>query len=135
VLKFHTRERIMKEDIKAQWLTALRSGEYKQGKGFLKSIIESNEPRYCCLGVLCELAEKAGVTTQDPLFKGDNTWSFDGNVSFLPAKVAAWAGIDYQGKKYETREDGARYVFVDLAELNDYRLDFAEIANVIEAEF
>ena len=33
--------------VKNQWLEALRSGEYKQGWGALKS-----HDRYCCLGVL-----------------------------------------------------------------------------------
>ena len=31
-----------------KWLKALRSGDYKQGNGFLKS-----ENKYCCLGVAC----------------------------------------------------------------------------------
>ena len=35
-------------DIKEKWLTALRSGEYKQGKYYLKN----DNNCYCCLGVL-----------------------------------------------------------------------------------
>lgn len=38
--------RMPKESL-AKWLAALRSGEYKQGKGSLKS-----HEGYCCLGVL-----------------------------------------------------------------------------------
>lgn len=41
------------EDFKKKWLEALRSGEYKQGTGFL---YEANEDRYCCLGVACRVA-------------------------------------------------------------------------------
>lgn len=41
----------MNKEVKAKWVAALRSGEYKQGKGRLKNI--NNE--YCCLGVLCAL--------------------------------------------------------------------------------
>ena len=32
-----------------KWLTALRSGKYEQGKGYLKNTDE----KYCCLGVAC----------------------------------------------------------------------------------
>jgi hypothetical protein len=37
-------------EIKAKWVAALRSGEYKQIKGNLKT-----SSGYCCLGVLCEI--------------------------------------------------------------------------------
>lgn len=36
-------------DFKAKWVAALRSGEYKQGRGQLRN--HNNE--YCCLGVAC----------------------------------------------------------------------------------
>ena len=35
-----------------KWVEALRSGRYKQGKGALCY----NKDKYCCLGVLCEVA-------------------------------------------------------------------------------
>ena len=41
----------MKAEIKTEWVAALRSGEYTQGQGWLKSA----DGRYCCLGVLCTL--------------------------------------------------------------------------------
>lgn len=37
-----------------KWLEALRSGEYVQGKGALKA--HDNKDRYCCMGVLCDVA-------------------------------------------------------------------------------
>lgn len=37
---------------KKKWLKALRSGEYKQGKGLLYS---SKDDSYCCLGVACKV--------------------------------------------------------------------------------
>lgn len=39
--------------LRQRWIEALRSGEYKQGHYRLKC-----EGRYCCLGVLAELAGK-----------------------------------------------------------------------------
>jgi hypothetical protein len=37
----------MNQVIKEKWVAALRSGEYKQTKGYLR-----NKKGYCCLGVL-----------------------------------------------------------------------------------
>src|SRR5262245_26699265 len=42
----------MNAGLKAKWLAALRSGDYKQGHDWLRF-----RNRYCCLGVLCEVAE------------------------------------------------------------------------------
>lgn len=39
-------------DLQRQWLAALRSKNYKQGRGVLKDSYD----QYCCLGVLAELA-------------------------------------------------------------------------------
>lgn len=43
----------MKKRIANKWIKALRSREYEQGFGKLK-----NGNKYCCLGVLCEIAKK-----------------------------------------------------------------------------
>lgn len=43
----------MNPELKAKWIAALRSGEYKQGK----SALVDSENNYCCLGVLCAVAE------------------------------------------------------------------------------
>ena len=40
----------MKKELKDNWVKALRSGEYKQGRGQL-----CMDEKYCCLGVLCEV--------------------------------------------------------------------------------
>ena len=40
--------RMKREDLEA-WLTALRSGKYTQGKGYLHGLARNT---YCCLGVL-----------------------------------------------------------------------------------
>ena len=45
--------RLTKAEAK-QWLTALRSGKFRQGLGQLKREYY-NEYQYCCLGVLCEV--------------------------------------------------------------------------------
>jgi hypothetical protein len=40
--------------LKREWLKALRSGKYKQGR----SILRTQYDEYCCLGVLCDVANK-----------------------------------------------------------------------------
>jgi hypothetical protein len=41
--------------IRQLWLDALRSGQFRQGAGFLKIRRFEGEPNYCCFGVLAEL--------------------------------------------------------------------------------
>lgn len=44
--------KLMAPELKAKWIAALRSGEYRQGRHALRKADGS----YCCLGVLCEVA-------------------------------------------------------------------------------
>lgn len=41
-------------DLQKEWVAALRSGEYEQGKIHLRS----SDGKYCCLGVLCDVIHK-----------------------------------------------------------------------------
>jgi hypothetical protein len=43
----------MDADLKAKWVEALRSGEFKQAQGTLH---DAKHDSYCCLGVLCKVA-------------------------------------------------------------------------------
>lgn len=45
------RRKQMDDDLKAKWVSALRSGEFLQGREHLH-----NEGAYCCLGVLCKIS-------------------------------------------------------------------------------
>ena len=49
----------MTPELKAQWIAALRSGEYTQGRYNLRT----REGHYCCLGVLCMVLEKPDLTS------------------------------------------------------------------------
>lgn len=59
----------MKKEVAKAWVEALRSGKYKQGKGWLRQEEPGVEPTFCCLGVLCDLSgqgrwkESAGSTS------------------------------------------------------------------------
>lgn len=46
----------MNKTLLKPWIEALESGEYKQGVGLLEC-----DGHFCCLGVLCVVAEKQGM--------------------------------------------------------------------------
>jgi len=78
----------MKPEIKKLWTDALRSGEYHQGRRALNS-----EGRFCCLGVLCDLAVKAGAIPpgrKDP----SGVVSYGACRVRLPPEVIRWAGLE-----------------------------------------
>ena len=79
----------MKPDIKAQWLTALRSGDYQQGRGHLR-----RGDQYCCLGVLCNLYGKAVGAEWDNQYGPDRVHTIHGSEYVLPLEVQKWAGVD-----------------------------------------
>lgn len=55
---------------KRKWIKALRSGEFKQGEGSLKIMVEDNGYQYCCLGVAAEVAGCTGITNRALIVKG-----------------------------------------------------------------
>lgn len=120
----------MNKDVKALWLAALRSGEYKQGSGFLKIVGKNGaQDRFCCLGVLCELAVEAGVTNR--LREGyETTYGVPGDTdtAVLPAHVRKWAGMDSKAGSYNSGNNS-------LTGDNDDGMSFGAIADVIEANF
>lgn len=125
----------MNPEIKAQWVAALRSGEYWQGQGRLAAATEESDPEisYCCLGVLCDLAVKAGVdVTVETDGSGGKT--FDGGRDFPPPKVLEWSGLeDHQwGLPQAVYFDDNQ--FDDLASLNDNGATFDQIADIIEEQ-
>lgn len=46
----------MDQQMKAKWVAALRSGEYKQTTRKLREVYEDGSVGFCCLGVLCDLS-------------------------------------------------------------------------------
>jgi hypothetical protein len=125
----------MDPDIKRDWLAALRGGEYAQATGWL-NITEDTPPGklydghpgrpagFCCLGVLCDLAVKAGAIPEPET--GDCNVAMYGSANkadVLPEEVRLWAGLE------EASPLGHR-----LVGMNDASIPFCDIANVIEAE-
>jgi hypothetical protein len=119
----------MKPNIKQQWLDALRSGKYDQGKGCL----QDSRGRFCCLGVLTDLYSEeknipwhqyAGIDIDR---FGIHAFPIAGQNSaeenYLTPSVQDWA---------DENNTLARMTQVTLSEMNDNGSTFSEIANWIE---
>lgn len=109
----------MNPEIKQKWITALRSGTYKQGLGLLRS----KRNKYCCLGVLCSLAVDDHAIHSPILSQESQTHIYEGCHSILPDTVASWAGI---GKELAAEHLGVLMV------MNDNGESFEKIADYIQ---
>lgn len=116
----------MYKEIKKQWVDALRSGEYEQGRFRLRN---PDTNKFCCLGVLCNLHAQA-----HPEIASQQTdpGRYMGASDFPPKEVMQWAGFSERAPTavvmWEERESR-------LSSLNDtYGLDFLEIAKLIEEQ-
>ena len=127
----------MKADILERVIAALESGDYEQGKSALHQ-----GTRWCCLGVMCDLAVKDGVITVEytervlgvPLahFGEERAWAY------LPKAVVIWAGLNYEGERVsEALEDNEGRGRLGenpedtLAAFNDLGSPFPEIAQTM----
>jgi len=109
-------------EIKAKWVAALRSGDYKQGHFQLR---KNNE--FCCLGVLCNLH---AIAHPEIAAKETDPRSYMGCDGFLPAAVTKWAGRDTGSEKITI--DGHE---AQLVTHNDtFKHTFDQIADAIEEQ-
>lgn len=110
----------MKPYWKRRWVKALRSGNYLQGSSTLRRQIPGERPRFCCLGVLCDIGVKA---PWEPFEIVLNVYTFKGNQNFaavLAQPILAQFGLS------STEQ-------ASLAALNDEEgMSFLEIADWIE---
>ncbi len=109
----------MNQEIKKQWVAALRSGAYEQTDGYLHNPATES---FCCLGVLCDLyaLEIEGGKWVEIGVEGEE----------LPAhKVVAWAGLGENDPMVTI--DG---LSAKLSNHNDGLTSFLEIADAIEAQ-
>lgn len=135
----HTREKegskvmSMNPKVKARWVKALRSGRYKQGKRSLRRKVQGTRTtdKFCCLGVLCDLAVQARVIPKAELDSLDGVYGYgkgeDKNSGVLPQAVAEWAGLNSSSGVY-----GAGSLTTDNDALDR---DFYQIAQIIEERF
>lgn len=109
----------MNAQIKARWIEALRSGNYQQGKGHLRT-----GDAYCCLGVLCDLhARETGQRWVMVIRARDGMPSYLGARNHLPAAVMAWADLKSGDPTIRSK---------CLSDHNDLPINFDEIATMID---
>lgn len=119
----------MKKQVMKKWVTALRSGKYKQGKEYL-----CDDGKYCCLGVLCDIYNKERVKSKKRSIieedKDANYIRFDGQWEVLPESVMEWAGMESATGALSLRD-----IDTSLAEMNDNGKKFSTLANTIEKHY
>lgn len=111
----------MNNKIREEWVAKLRSGEYKQGM-YQLHYIDKNDPTteaWCCLGVLCDMASKAGVTVERVIV--DRIETFDDCDAMPSVTIRSWAGMDQSSCER-------------LAGMNDNGNTFEQMAHVIETD-
>jgi hypothetical protein len=120
----------MDAEVKERWVAALRSGQYTQATGKLRT-----DSGFCCLGVLCDIYDGEEWTTHSDIDDDGNemeteSWYYlDSNLDVLPYKVTQWAELESDNPKVESK--GCE----SIAEINDSGSTFAEIADLIELNF
>ena len=123
----------MNKEVKQQWVAALRSGEYKQGKNALRRQYEGEDAEFCCLGVLCDLAVKAGVVKAHQVDGAHTGYGENKNTALLPVEVQEWSGVNEAGE-FKTGDEP--FMRDALTAYNDFLgKTFNQIADVIEEHF
>lgn len=121
----------MKADVKVKWIAALRSGDYEQGKGALHK-----DGKFCCLGVLCDLAKKdlnMDWTTLEGAEAGLKL--FDNHDDLPPLTVREWAGLSNGNPEVHDVGDDNHEWARPLSDWNDEQdYDFNQIAELINRE-
>lgn len=115
----------MNSEVKTLWVDALRSNDYAQGHGFLRTENSLGEPMFCCLGVLCDLYLKAHPKELGWQGRASTFEFFDSRYT-LPKQVREWSGLDSR--------DPILFPSIGFtaSRANDSGRTFAEIAAAIE---
>lgn len=126
----------MEPKAKSEWISALRSGKYKQGNNSLQTEGGAN----CCLGVKCvvdgltfELIESVVNPRSMFIFpngSGSNTWlssEYADSQGMIDGQGTFYYEVTFFGTKFWIRES--------LGNLNDDDFTFDQIADVIECFF
>jgi hypothetical protein len=110
----------MDYDKAMQWADALESGKYPQGKFAL-----NRGGKFCCLGVLSDVAADEGIVTRKEMANGRTAYNREEFV--LTHTVREWAGMQggYDG---DVRVEAINRTLMGL---NDKGTSFPEIATVI----
>jgi hypothetical protein len=130
---------------RVEWVKALRSGKYTQGHGCLTGFSGDGALNYCCLGVgyavmgrepidRVEIFETTAKPYADkPLFGVENGIEA---VYYLPGvEMIEYFGLNSTTGLFKLPSDEEmKYSSDSLAAMNDRRLSFDQIADMIEYE-
>ena len=119
----------------AQWIAALRSGQFAQGQEFLVTK-RGEEVRYCCLGVGCTLVSNLDPHWIEP----------DEEHGLAPADFIDWLGVRVVGRDILTGAEEFDLhldyptdtlpprggLMMTAAALNDSGFTFDQIADMFE---
>lgn len=101
----------MNQELKAKWVAALRSGNYKQAQGKLQ-----DGDALCCLGVLREIVTPGSTESR-------------GGQNQMPVQAV----INALGIPLYVGDSDALIAAATFSEMNDSGKSFSEIADAIEA--
>lgn len=112
----------MDADLKAKWVKALRSGEYRQAQQILRA--NNGSKQMCCLGVLCNLVDptkwiEGEFTNRETLEPCRFAYVDDSQTAMPPEMVFRASGL-------------SRAAAIYLAKKNDSGASFHELADYIE---
>lgn len=137
----------MYHEVMRKWVAALRSGEYTQIDGRLRSVEPNADGMYsyCVLGVLCDLHRKEhNPDGSDYHYQweekvkefGTTTTAYANHYDTLPASVREWAGIKHSEPDVVADPEGDGTYPMSLTALNDdYCFEFPALAELIEAQW
>lgn len=126
----------MNQEVKKEWIEALRSGEYRQGDSYLASKDRHDDNyKFCCLGVLCELAYKKGIVTRTEDSEddgGDKYYCYgkDQCREYLPDEVINWANLKDDSPCLPDESEFGTGSLTEINDSGDY--NFQAIAKLIE---
>ena len=122
----------MNPEIKAKWLAALRSGEYKQTTQVLRYTGPNNQQRFCCLGVLCDLY------AQERMGGSWKLSDLEAESESIPGQaVSEWASFPWNNFLDAIDNDPVVTIAGEtmrISKHNDAGRTFAEIADAIEEQ-
>lgn len=112
---------MLTKELRDKWATALRSGQYVQGRKALRTgYYGTDEVRHCCLGVLCEVA---GIERNGNRYHVPNSYT-----GKLPDRDD-WSSVETPTEIAGLGEEECK----NFVKLNDFEgRDFDRIAEEVE---
>ena len=119
---------LTKEEFRAKWIEALKSGRFKKGKDRLCTIENNDIIRHCCLGVACEIFKENGGELESKEFLEDfyEYRAYNGIKHYLPNIVREALGLYAEDGLIN---DNPHY---SLAYVNDHVDSFIPIIELLE---